>query len=117
MNTTTPDRLARIARPFIGTGRSIHRGNSAIDVLATAYHIDTSVIAVDASGLVLNSGDFRVILPWAEVRAIRVRGICDGDETGEGEIYLNAAAKWPVSDAALVRLCAGYRAFERKVAA
>lgn len=94
-NIATPDRLAQIVRPFVGTGRSIHRGDSAIDVLHIMNSVDTSVVAVDASGLTLASDGFARVVPWAEVRSITVRGMAD-EETTSTVVWENAGAKWPL---------------------
>lgn len=92
-----PDKLVQIVRPFVGTGRAIHRGNSAIDVLHTMNSVDTSIRSVDALGVEIVSGDFARFIPWAEVRSITVRGIRD-EETTSTTVYANAAAKHPLRD-------------------
>lgn len=90
-----PDKLVQIVRPFVGTGRSIHRGDSAIDVLHILNSVDASVVAVDAAGLTLNENGHLRDVTWADVRSITVRGMAD-EETTSKVVWENAAAKWPL---------------------
>lgn len=96
-NIAAPDKLAQIVRPFVGTGRGVHRGNSAIDVLHVTNTVDASVRGVSAAGIDLLGHDgFAQFIPWADVRSITVRGIVD-EETCGATVYENAAARWPLS--------------------
>lgn len=95
LNIVAPDKLVQIVRPFVGTGRSVHRGDSAIDVLHTLNSIDADVRKVDASGIELSRDGFAQVVPWAEVRSITVRGMAD-DETTSAVVWQNAGAKWPL---------------------
>lgn len=94
-NIVAPDKLVQLVRPFVGTGSSIHRGDSALDVMHACDHIDASVVAVDAAGLTLASGGFLRVVPWASVRSITVRGMAD-EETTSAVVWENACARWPV---------------------